>query len=531
MLSIWWSLRQWFLLSLLLLRCTTSRPNGPLVATISNRSLTSTSSVDDGESAEGNGGVVCGGTCRRLNFWQLRVPATGSSTLVSILKAASAAEAHAPRGGPCDACARVPETAFLGTPMPETVTLANDDQCMTSSQGGRGETDNGSANCKWCVRPGNLNTMHYNMKMFPALKVDRHQQKKDSGADGQKQLHKAADLASRLVRRSREYESHNARRRLENEDDASLPANTSTFGDLKSRGIGGASRRLFNGGNAEHFRFWTDVRNGQQDLEYERQENERKRDRLQIEKEQAEERKRQEYLKTMGRLQALRQQKHQRIGPDENSGDGSKRKAAFPVASLVAITTIRHPVNWLNSMWKKHGKSGDAMWVDLECPEQQISGSGENEGCDFWALRYSGLPHEKASSPTIPVAQTDGLAEHGSVDHQTRRRSTEQAGKTPNARSPAPFRARKSGASHRWGMGRGKGLDMSFAMYARAAWWNWNVMVRTLAGNYTHDFIGGTWSNPIQDLTTRSEAWEMTRRDSKAGEQLLAVAIERLSAM
>jgi hypothetical protein len=80
-------------------------------------------------------------------------------------------------------------------------------------------------------------------------------------------------------------------------------------------------------------------------------------------------------------------------------------------------------------------------------------------------------------------------------------------------------------------MGRGKGLDMSFAMYARAAWWNWNVMVRTLAGNYTHDFIGGTWSNPIQDLTTRSEAWEMTRRDSKAGEQLLAVAIERLSAM
>lgn len=35
-----------------------------------------------------------------------------------------------------------------------------------------------------------------------------------------------------------------------------------------------------------------------------------------------------------------------------------------------------------------------------------------------------------------------------------------------------------------------------------AAWWNWNVFSRTLAGNYSHDFIGGIWSAPSQDLTT-----------------------------
>ena len=72
---------------------------------------------------------------------------------------------------------------------------------------------------------------------------------------------------------------------------------------------------------------------------------------------------------------------------------------------------------------------------------------------------------------------------------------------------------------------------MSLGQYARAAWWNWNVMARTLAGNFTTDYIGGSWSNPSQDRTSRAEAVALSRAGSAAGNAVLALAKERLAAM
>ena len=42
----------------------------------------------------------------------------------------------------------------------------------------------------------------------------------------------------------------------------------------------------------------------------------------------------------------------------------------------------------------------------------------------------------------------------------------------------------------------------SLPEYASFAWWNWNVFTRSIAGNYTGDFIGGVWSAPSADGTT-----------------------------
>ena len=64
----------------------------------------SSTALADKEDGGSSGDLVCRGQCQRLNLWQLRVPATGSSVLLGIIKAAGAPTAHAPRGGPCDAC-------------------------------------------------------------------------------------------------------------------------------------------------------------------------------------------------------------------------------------------------------------------------------------------------------------------------------------------------------------------------------------------------------------------------------------------
>ena len=50
----------------------------------------SSTALADKEDGGSSGDWVCRGQCQRLNLWQVRVPATGSSVLLGIIKAAGA---------------------------------------------------------------------------------------------------------------------------------------------------------------------------------------------------------------------------------------------------------------------------------------------------------------------------------------------------------------------------------------------------------------------------------------------------------
>ena len=62
-------------------------------------------------------------------------------------------------------------------------------------------------------------------------------------------------------------------------------------------------------------------------------------------------------------------------------------------------------------------------------------------------------------------------------------------------------------------------------------------MTRALAGNFSTNYIGGSWSNPTQDDTTRAQALALAQAPDRSGggaggtggEGLLTLAMERLT--